>query len=454
MRRVSTRVLPEPAPARMAQGRGGAGDGLALGRVQAVEHLLGVHPATLTSRCDTTSLCAVAYSDLILRDNETLVLDLHPHWWYFAKALVATVVALAVAVVVLAQGWSGPVGSAGQPRRRHPACSAGLVWLAERYAHWVSTYFILTSDRIIYREGIFAKHGMEIPLQRINSIFFNQRMFERILGLGDLKIESAVQDRGRGVRRHPPARNGSSTRSTRRWRRSRTGATTASASRSPRPRPRPNRRRAAHPGAAPARSGTGRGPAGAAARRRPAHVVGGRPHRRAAPPPHPGRHHRRRVRGQEGPAARPVLSARPWSGSPDALVSLVPSATETLLAWGVEPVAVTRFCEQPDLPQVGGTKDPDLAAIVALEPDLVVLCEEENRRDDAEALVAAGLAVHVLRIDSVADVGPRLDGLAAAVGAAPSEPVGSGPVAADGRRRRAGRGGPSGLRARSGAGRG
>ncbi|HLY83760.1 MAG TPA: helical backbone metal receptor, partial [Acidimicrobiales bacterium] len=61
------------------------------------------------------------------------------------------------------------------------------------------------------------------------------------------------------------------------------------------------------------------------------------------------------------------------------VVSLVPSVTETLLAWGVVPLAVTRFCEQPDLPTVGGTKDPDLGAIVALRPDLVVVDREENR---------------------------------------------------------------------------
>jgi membrane protein YdbS with pleckstrin-like domain len=132
----------------------------------------------------------VAYSDLILKDNETLVLDLHPHWWYFAKALMATVVALALAILVLAQGWKHGLGAAANVIVA-VLLLAGLAWLAERYAHWVSTYFILTSERIIYREGIFAKHGMEIPLPRINSIFFNQRMFERILGLGDLKIESA-----------------------------------------------------------------------------------------------------------------------------------------------------------------------------------------------------------------------------------------------------------------------
>jgi ABC-type Fe3+-hydroxamate transport system substrate-binding protein len=99
------------------------------------------------------------------------------------------------------------------------------------------------------------------------------------------------------------------------------------------------------------------------------------------------------------------------------VVSLVPSATETLLAWGIEPVAVTRFCEHPELRPVGGTKDPDLPAIVALAPDLVVMCVEENRREDADALVEAGVRVHAVDIDSLADVPPQLDALAAAVGA-------------------------------------
>lgn len=107
--------------------------------------------------------------------------------------------------------------------------------------------------------------------------------------------------------------------------------------------------------------------------------------------------------------------------TPLRVVSLVPSATETLLAWGVEPVAVTRFCEQPTLLAVGGTKDPDVAAIVALAPDLVVVNDEENRRDDAEALDAAGLALHVLSIDGVADVAPALDGLRGRLGLAPGE---------------------------------
>jgi len=109
------------------------------------------------------------------------------------------------------------------------------------------------------------------------------------------------------------------------------------------------------------------------------------------------------------------------------IVSLVPSVTETLLAWGVTPVAVTRFCEHPELSTVGGTKDPDVAAIVDLAPDLVVMNEEENRREDADALQGEGLAVHVVRVRAVADVPASLEQLAAAVGVdAPArDPVGN-----------------------------
>ena len=97
------------------------------------------------------------------------------------------------------------------------------------------------------------------------------------------------------------------------------------------------------------------------------------------------------------------------------VVSLVPSATESLIALGVRPVACTRFCEQPGLATVGGTKNPDVAAIVGLEPDLVVVNDEENRREDADALVAAGITVHSMSPRSVGAVAGAVDDLAAAV---------------------------------------
>jgi ABC-type Fe3+-hydroxamate transport system substrate-binding protein len=79
-------------------------------------------------------------------------------------------------------------------------------------------------------------------------------------------------------------------------------------------------------------------------------------------------------------------------------------------------VACTRFCEQPDLPTVGGTKNPDTAAIVALAPDVVVVDVQENRREDHDALVAAGLDLHVLDITSVAGALEQVAVLAERVG--------------------------------------
>jgi ABC-type Fe3+-hydroxamate transport system substrate-binding protein len=114
------------------------------------------------------------------------------------------------------------------------------------------------------------------------------------------------------------------------------------------------------------------------------------------------------------------------------VVSLVPSVTETLAAWGVTPVACTRFCERPDLPHVGGTKDPDVGRIAELAPDLVVMCEEENRREDADALARAGVPTAALAIDGVGDVAPALRMLAGLVDAdveveeVPLQPVGDG----------------------------
>jgi ABC-type Fe3+-hydroxamate transport system substrate-binding protein len=84
------------------------------------------------------------------------------------------------------------------------------------------------------------------------------------------------------------------------------------------------------------------------------------------------------------------------------LVSLCPSLTELVydLGRGDALVGRTKFCRHPAdrvaaVEKVGGTKDPKIARIVALAPDLVLLNEEENRREDAEALTAAGVALHV-----------------------------------------------------------
>ena len=127
---------------------------------------------------------------------------------------------------------------------------------------------------------------------------------------------------------------------------------------------------------------------------------------------------------------RRVTDARGASvGLPDRVervVSLVPSLTEWLVVAGVGErlVGVTDWCLEPadalaGLPRVRGTKNPDLAAIRRLEPDLVVANAEENRRLDVQRLEAALTAVFVTMPTTVAGAVAELRDLAAAVGDLP-----------------------------------
>jgi ABC-type Fe3+-hydroxamate transport system substrate-binding protein len=103
------------------------------------------------------------------------------------------------------------------------------------------------------------------------------------------------------------------------------------------------------------------------------------------------------------------------------VVSLVPSSTETLLHLGADVVACTRFCEQPRLRHIGGTKNPEIDAIVALSPDVVVLDREENRQEDAVALRAAGLELFVSDVTTLGGALEVVRELATLVGG-PSAP--------------------------------
>jgi len=104
------------------------------------------------------------------------------------------------------------------------------------------------------------------------------------------------------------------------------------------------------------------------------------------------------------------------------IVSLCPSLTELVFALGRggDLVGVTEWCVHPaDLvgrvEKVGGTKSPDVARIVELAPDIVLMNEEENRREDAESLRAAGLECHVSMPRDAADTAAMVRSIAAAV---------------------------------------
>ena len=149
------------------------------------------------------------YPKKLLNDYETVALDLHPHWWYFAKPVLALVgsIVLGILSLVVLDG-----DGAGKAVRWIALILIVLcaIWLVFRYIKWATTNFVITSDRIIFRSGVVAKSGIEIPLERVNNVLFNQSIFERLLGAGDLLIESggeAGQQRFTDIRRPERVQN-------------------------------------------------------------------------------------------------------------------------------------------------------------------------------------------------------------------------------------------------------
>ena len=124
----------------------------------------------------------------LLLDGEAVALDLRPHWWYFAGPLFAGIPVLVLLVVALKQ--NGDVQTAALWAAAALAL-AWAVWLGARLISWQTTHFLVTSDRLVFRSGILAKHTRDIPLEKVNDLASSQTLFERMIGAGDLLIESA-----------------------------------------------------------------------------------------------------------------------------------------------------------------------------------------------------------------------------------------------------------------------
>jgi uncharacterized membrane protein YdbT with pleckstrin-like domain len=132
----------------------------------------------------------VAYPDDLLVEGEEVVVHRHPHW----KMLVGPVVVLLLVVgvasflaaLVSAQSWA--------PWAWLGLAVAGLA-LTGRFTvfpvvRWRTTHFVVTDRRVLVREGVFTRHGMDIPLKRVSSVQFRQSLVERALGAGTLVVES------------------------------------------------------------------------------------------------------------------------------------------------------------------------------------------------------------------------------------------------------------------------
>ena len=135
----------------------------------------------------------MAFPRRLLNEGEEVILDLRPHWAFFlgraALLLLAVAALVAVAAVGVADWLLLVVGV---------LVLVALARLVARYAVWTTSEFVVTTDRLILRSGVVSKRGIEIPLERVNTVFFSQRLRERLLRYGDLVVESGGE-RGRQV---------------------------------------------------------------------------------------------------------------------------------------------------------------------------------------------------------------------------------------------------------------
>ena len=136
--------------------------------------------------------------------SERVVLEAHPHWWFFWKQVAA---GLSVVVIVLLSMWAGG-GLA--TFLGWLAVLSFFGWLADtgyQFARWRTTRFAVTDHRVAYQSGLLRRGGVSIPLNRINNVNLEQSAIARMLGNGVVTIESAGET-GDSVFENIPDPNG------------------------------------------------------------------------------------------------------------------------------------------------------------------------------------------------------------------------------------------------------
>jgi uncharacterized membrane protein YdbT with pleckstrin-like domain len=150
---------------------------------------------------------AVPYPDRLLADDEEVVRHLHPHWLTIFWPIVAFLLVVGAASFGAALVPDGPQ----QGVVRMVVAGVALVLLAwfvlVPLLRWRTTHYVITTHRLLFREGVLARRGRDIGLSRITDVSYRQTLWERVINSGTLTIESAG-DGGATVLRQIPDSDG------------------------------------------------------------------------------------------------------------------------------------------------------------------------------------------------------------------------------------------------------
>ncbi|TFV53583.1 PH domain-containing protein [Blastococcus sp. TF02A-35] len=143
------------------------------------------------------------YPDKLLADDEEVVRHLHPHWLTLFWPVVRLLLVIGGASFGAALVPPGP--EQGLVRLAIVVLSALvlLVLVLVPVLRWRTTHYVVTTHRLLFREGILARRGRDIGLSRITDVSFTQTLWERVIRSGTLTIETAGDSGATELRQIP-----------------------------------------------------------------------------------------------------------------------------------------------------------------------------------------------------------------------------------------------------------
>lgn len=139
-------------------------------------------------------MAGVAYPDDLLVDGEWVALHSHPHWRTCLVPAAVFLLTVAVSAFVAAAVRLQPWAPFAWPAVAVLAVAAVVRWTVVPLVRWRSTHLVVTNHRLLVREGVFSRQGIDVPIHRVDSVRTRRTLGERLAGCGTLLVDAGGED--------------------------------------------------------------------------------------------------------------------------------------------------------------------------------------------------------------------------------------------------------------------
>lgn len=133
----------------------------------------------------------MGYPRKLLGEDEEIVLDMHPHWKVLVPPVLVFVLAVGVASFAYFAMPDGRWQAAGRIAVVVVAALVVIFFALVPFLKWRTTNYVVTTRRVVIRQGLLSRSGRDVPFSRVNDVSFEHNVFERMLRCGTLVVESA-----------------------------------------------------------------------------------------------------------------------------------------------------------------------------------------------------------------------------------------------------------------------